>query len=78
MSHGPVEPQHVAAMNAVAKVLSEAFKPYGFALLVFPMDDDKGRMNYISNARREDMLVAMKEFIAANEGRAHPAPKGKQ
>ncbi len=53
-------------MNAIAEVLSEALEGQGFALLVFDFGD-KGRMNYISNARREDMIVAMKEFISRNE-----------
>lgn len=53
-------------MNAIAEVLSEALEGQGFALLVFDFGD-KGRMNYISNARREDMIVAMKEFISRSE-----------
>jgi hypothetical protein len=35
-------------------------------------------MNYVANVDREDMLVAMKEFIARNEGRyeeINPAKK---
>lgn len=79
MSHAPIENQHHQMMNAVAEVLAETFQGYGFTLLVFEMDKPEGgRMNYISNARREEMLIAMKEFIAANEGRAHPAPGSKQ
>lgn len=35
-------------------------------------------MNWLSNASREDMLVALREFIAAKEGRAHDAPAGTQ
>ncbi|HEV7371248.1 hypothetical protein [Arenibaculum sp.] len=65
-------------MQALAKAIDKVVKPYGFALLVFPFGaaDSEGehRMNYISNARREEMLVAMKEFIAAHEGRTHDAP----
>ena len=63
----PVEAHHYAAMNAVASVLKEVFAGYGFALLVFPFDRNDGRMNYISNSRRADMLRAMKEFIGRNE-----------
>jgi hypothetical protein len=55
-------------MIEIAKILADTFKPYGFSLLVFDMNDS-GRMNYISNANREDMLTAMKEFIAVHEGR---------
>jgi hypothetical protein len=45
---------------------------------VFPLNTGEGRMNYISNANREDMVVALKEFIAASEGRAHDAPGSTQ
>lgn len=54
-------------------------KPFGFALLVFPFGDKpKGRMNYISNAQRADMLIAMKEFIARSEGFDVDTPDTKQ
>ena len=57
-------------MNAVAGALNEAFKPRGFTLLVFDLGGKPGqRMSYISNADRDDMIVAMKEFIAFHEGR---------
>ena len=72
MSHGPIEAEHLATMNAVAGTLLEVFPTMGFTLLVFPLNNPEGRMNYISNARREDMLVAMKEFIANMEGRVMP------
>ena len=69
-------------MNRLAGALDGMFEGYGFCLLVFPLADTEGdmngRMNYISNAERRDMLIAMKEFIARNEGRVPEAPKGKQ
>jgi hypothetical protein len=68
--HRPIQPELHNAMNELAYVLDAYFKPYGFALLVFPFGDtEDARMNYISNAPREDMLIAMKEFIAHNEAR---------
>lgn len=72
-----IEEQHRKVMNEVAHLLDQCFKGFGFTLLVFDWGD-KGRMNYISNARREDMLTAMREFIAKHEGRAHDAPEAKQ
>ena len=78
MSHGPIQPDLHGTMNALAEALKKLLEPYGFALLVFPMSTPKGRMNYISNAKRADMLVAMKEFIANNEGRVLPEPTSKQ
>jgi hypothetical protein len=75
----PIEAEHRDLMNAVAAGLSEVFPaPLGFTLLVFKMGSNDGRMNYISSAERGDMITAMKEFIANNEGRAHDAPEGKQ
>jgi hypothetical protein len=80
--HQQIEGKHRELMNRLAGALDEMFEGYGFCLLVFPFADKEGemdgRMNYISNAERKDMLVAMKEFIARNEGRVPGAPKGKQ
>lgn len=73
--HQPIEAEHREAMNKIAAVLDGVFAPNGFCLLVFPLNGTPGRMNYICNSERGDMLTAMKEFIAANEGRRHAAPK---
>jgi len=84
VAHEEIEARHRAVMNDIAKLLEGAFNPdggkdYGFTLLVFSMNDGgKGRMNYISNAVRADMLTAMKELIANFEGRVMDEPKGKQ
>lgn len=66
----PIDPKLRDDMNLVGRMLSAVFKPFGFTLLVFDVNRHDGRMNYISNANRADMLVAMKEFIAKHEGRA--------
>lgn len=42
----------------------------GFLLFVFDFGDE-GNLAYLSNADRESMLTAMKEFIARQEGRYH-------
>lgn len=69
--HQEIEKEHKETMNKVAELLGGLFKGYGFTLLVFPFGPrDDGRMNYISNAQRPDMLLAMKEFIARHEGRS--------
>lgn len=62
------------SMNRVGKIIGEVFDGRGFALLVFDFGPD-GTMNYLSNAQRDDMLAAMKEFIATHEGTAHDAPR---
>lgn len=72
-----IESKHRAVMNAWADLLKEAFSGYGFALLVFDWGD-KGRMNWISNAKREDMIAALKEAAATLEGRSHEAPEKQQ
>lgn len=60
-----------ALINVNGKKI-ERPKTWGFTLLVFEFGSpEDGRMNYISNAEREDMLTAMKEFIANAEGRLH-------
>jgi hypothetical protein len=54
-------------------------RTWGFALLLFPFGDgEQERMNYISNANREDMLVALKELVAHFEGRVPEPPTSKQ
>lgn len=77
-SHGPVSPEQLNLMNTLAHTLDEVFngkvKPanrkVGFVLLAFNFGDTSdGRVNYISNAKRDEMLTAMKEFIARAEGR---------
>jgi hypothetical protein len=74
-----IEPKFRAQMNALAAALDETLngeatgrdKTTGFVLLVFPFNWPEGqRANYISNADRRDMLVALKEIVARFEGQA--------
>lgn len=74
MAHETIETAHVEKMNAVAQLLDEVFKGYGFCLLVFSQGGEEGRMNYIGNSLRDDMVIAMKEFIANHEGSFAEAP----
>jgi|GEM_PF-2509148 len=77
MKDDPIQADLVERMNALAFLLEEEALPgWGFALLVFPFGKE-GRMNYISNAERSDMVKAMKEFIARNDDPllATPAPQ---
>lgn len=79
-----------AQMNALANILDDHFngerlpglarlRKYGFALLVFEFGEvNAGRMNWISNAERADMIVALKEMVAQLEGRKHPKPEQPQ
>jgi hypothetical protein len=74
----PIEPAVREVMNSIAKIIDLGLKEatagsedkYGFCLLMFGLTGGEAmRMNYIANVEREDMLAAMKEFIARNEGR---------
>lgn len=51
---------HAEYMRAVASGLSDVLPGLGFCLLVFEFDKP-GRVDYISNANREDMLTAIDE-----------------
>ena len=85
-----IEPAFRDLMNRLAAALDEAFngaklpgiprKPQvGFVLLTFNFGQiDNGRVNYISNADRADMITAMKEFIARAEGRVTADQPGVQ
>lgn len=66
-------------MNALARDLDGLFngdakghdRKNGFVLLVFPFNGPEGqRTNYISNAERKDMIVALKEIVARFEGQS--------
>lgn len=73
-----IERQHRAIMNDISRHLSDIFHDYGFALLIFDWGD-KGRLNWISNANRADMVAALRECAATLEGGGgHGAPKEKQ
>ena len=56
-------------LNGEAKA---ADRKNGFVLLTFPFNAPEGaRTNYVSNANRDDIIVALKEIVARFEGRAH-------
>lgn len=75
-----IEQKFRAQMKALAAAMDETLngdatgkdKTTGFVLLVFPFNGPEGqRTNYISNADRRDMLVALKEIVARFEGQAN-------
>jgi len=76
--HGPIQAQHRMMMNALADVLDRAFngevhghdRKVAFVLLSANFGDIAGgRVNYISNGERADIITMMKELIARFEGR---------
>jgi hypothetical protein len=66
--HGPMDEAIRDVSNNIGRLIGGSLpKGWGFALLVFPLEDGDGRMNYISNAKRDDMLVAFKELVGKME-----------
>jgi hypothetical protein len=73
----PIQKGIEGQMNAMADVLAEHFPGLGFAVFIFDFGE-AGRFNYISNADRLDMIVALKEFQAVLEGRKMEPPETRQ
>ncbi len=79
-----IEARHREQMNDIANLLDDALngkdrpRKTGFVLLMFDFGEPtpRSRMNYISNAERADMLVALHELLANFEGRMMPDTKG--
>jgi hypothetical protein len=78
LGDAPIEELH-DMMKGLARGLDEIIngkdtepedKKFGFCLMVFPFAGFDGRANYISNARREDVVVLLKEQLARFEGQA--------
>lgn len=66
-------------MQAVMERLVGVFPGCAVAVLVAPFDAPKdARVNWVSNGKREDMLVMMKELIARFEGRVQDTPEAPQ
>ena len=71
-----IEPKFLGLMNETAKALDELFngdkkgdeRTTGFVLLLFPFEGREGRANYISNAKRADVVTLLKEQLARFEG----------
>jgi len=60
----------------IDKVINGEEKPpkNGFILVMFPFEGHEGRCNYISNAKREDVVIMLKEQVKRFEGQ--PEMKG--
>lgn len=62
-------------MNVLAGLLDHQFngdgpKRVAFVLLITEFDNMAGRVNYISNGQRKDIVVMLKEVLARFEGQA--------
>jgi len=75
LGDAPIEPRFVRQMNTFADVLDDLFnegltgkaRKVGFCLMVFPFEGFNGRANYVSNAKRSDVVKLLKEQIARFE-----------
>jgi hypothetical protein len=84
MSDEPIAAAYHKQMNEIAYLLDASLngderpRKTGFVLLMFDFGEPtpRARMNYISNAQREDMIVALHELLANFEGRMMPDAKG--
>lgn len=75
----PIQEQYRRQMNKLARTIDEYFngrrkpgrKPrVGFILLTAEFGKiDGGRVNYISNGERADMIAMLREYLARVEGR---------
>lgn len=74
LGDGPLDSSYEQQMNALGRLIDEFFNPdgekkTGFVLMVFPFGDVIGhRINYLSNADRDDIVATMKHQIARFEG----------
>ena len=83
LGDAPIEPKFHEMMNDLAHDLDGIFngglrgkdRKTGFILLVFPFENREGRVNYISNADRADVVTLLKEQLARFEGQ--PDMKGR-
>lgn len=77
--HGPIQPEQFELMNGLAHGLDDILNPalpglprqkkIGFVLLTAYFGKiEGGRVNYISNGEREDMLAMLRELLARLEG----------
>lgn len=64
-------------MRRMADLISKMLpKGYGFALFVFPFNRPGGVGNYISNATRESMILAIQEKLdKLRSGQDFPTPE---
>jgi hypothetical protein len=75
MPNAPIEQKYRATMKALAGFIDGFFngpakgrpRKTGFVLLTFDFGDSR-RCNYISNARREDVVVLLREQLRRFEG----------
>jgi len=82
LGDAPIDAKYRDQMNDLARFIDQIFngndkgedRKVGFVLMTFPFGDGEGRVNYISNGERKDVVATMKQQIARFEGQ--PDVKG--
>jgi hypothetical protein len=53
-----------ANMQKIGHLVDEEIPTgWGFVVMAFPLGDQAGRLNYVSNGKREDVEVMLKRFL---------------
>jgi hypothetical protein len=72
-----IQEEYHAQMNVIANALDQVFngelkegdeRRVAFVLLITEFGNMSGRVNYISNGERKDIVVMLKEILARFEG----------
>lgn len=50
-------------MRSVARNIQRQIPGFGFCLIVFELNKQTGMSNFVSNANRDDMILALEEMI---------------
>lgn len=61
----PIDPRVEEKLKHLGRVINDFVKPWGFVVVMFDttqMQEEHPRMNYISNAEREDMVKMLGEL----------------
>lgn len=76
IDHGPVQEEYSEKMTRLAEAVDELFngksdqREHAFVIMVLPMSG-QGRINYMSNLDRLDMIRALRVLIHNLEGGGH-------
>ena len=63
----PIQAKHRENMQEIFGILCDAFPGIGMCLFLFDEHAGKPRANYISNCKREQVLSAIKQWVAIQE-----------
>lgn len=64
-----ITPEYRESMTALARSIDRLLnsdldnKTVGFCLMMFPLNTEDHRVNYMANARREDMIPVIEEML---------------